>query len=51
MAQSIVEQHGGRIEVHSTPNHGTEFMVRLPREAPAETSPPELAAAPKGEHP
>ncbi|OCQ96943.1 hybrid sensor histidine kinase/response regulator [Nostoc sp. MBR 210] len=30
--QIIVEKHGGAIEVHSTPNQGTEFIIILPVE-------------------
>ena len=30
VAHSIVEQHGGEIEVRSTPGEGAEFEVRLP---------------------
>jgi two-component system NtrC family sensor kinase len=35
VARSIIEQHGGRIEVCSTPRQGTEFVVTLPAEAGA----------------
>ena len=41
VARSIVEQHGGSLEVASTPGQGTEFVVRLPLQ-PAEAL---LAAA------
>ena len=41
VARSIVEQHGGSLEVASTPGRGTEFVVRLPLQ-PAEAL---LAAA------
>jgi len=41
VARSIVEQHGGSLEVASTPGQGTEFTVRLPLQ-PAEEP---LAAA------
>jgi two-component system NtrC family sensor kinase len=30
VAHSIVERHGGEIEVHSTPGVGTEFVISLP---------------------
>jgi signal transduction histidine kinase len=30
MAQRIVHEHGGRIEVRSEPDKGTDFTLRLP---------------------
>jgi PAS domain S-box-containing protein len=37
IVQSIVEEHGGRVRVESTPGQGTMFMVSLPR---TEAAPP-----------
>lgn len=35
-AQSIISAHGGWIEVTSTPEQGTEFVIRLPQSGSAE---------------
>ncbi|HSC77665.1 MAG TPA: ATP-binding protein, partial [Candidatus Acidoferrales bacterium] len=49
VARSIIEQHGGAIEVESAPGVGTEFVVRLPLNGAAE--PAGVAAGARGEKP
>lgn len=49
VARSIVEQHGGAINVESAPGVGTEFVVRLPLDGIAE--PLAAAAGARGEKP
>ena len=49
LVQSLVTAHGGRIEAHSAPERGSEFIVRLPvHYAPREhpVAPAEIAPAP-----
>nr|WP_301542278.1 PAS domain-containing protein [Pyxidicoccus fallax] len=38
IVRSIVQAHGGTVEVHSTGSEGTTFTVRLPRHAPVSAS-------------
>jgi two-component system, NtrC family, sensor kinase len=45
VAKSILEQHGGSIEVRSTPGEGAEFVVSLPLEAGASAASPSATAA------
>jgi len=30
LVRNLVEMHGGRVEAHSEPGRGSEFIVRLP---------------------
>ena len=39
--QRIVEEHGGRIEVHSVPGQGSDFTIRIPLEGPLEEESPQ----------
>jgi signal transduction histidine kinase len=43
LSYSIVNKHGGRIEVASKPGVGTVFTVRLPVTPPASATAPEQA--------
>lgn len=52
MVHGLVRQHGGHVDVASTPGVGTRFGVELPghvadRAAPASTAPPERPSAPR----
>jgi signal transduction histidine kinase len=38
VTRRIVEEHGGRIDLFSEPGKGSDFMVRLPVEGPADSS-------------
>jgi signal transduction histidine kinase len=38
VTRRIVEEHGGRIELFSEPGKGSDFMVRLPVDGPADSS-------------
>jgi two-component system NtrC family sensor kinase len=41
VAKGIVERHGGRIRLNSSPGRGAEFIVELPLEAPESEQEPE----------
>ncbi len=45
ISYKIVQQHGGRIDVESTPGKGTRFSVTLPLKPPAESAVPSSEAA------
>lgn len=40
VVHQVIEQHGGRISVHSTPGAGTEFLIRLPHSRSVATRAP-----------
>ncbi|HEX3869379.1 MAG TPA: hybrid sensor histidine kinase/response regulator [Pirellulales bacterium] len=42
LVQRLVELHGGRVEAHSSPGKGSEFVVRLPMALAAEQQVPPL---------
>ena len=49
LVSRIIEDHGGQIEVRSTPGKGSEFTIHLPVKQPratAPTAPSEAEAAP-----
>jgi signal transduction histidine kinase len=46
VARRLIEEHGGRIDVHSDVGRGTDFTVVLPSEAPA--PPSAVPASPAG---
>ena len=50
IVQELVQAHGGDVSVRSDATAGTTFTVRLPRNGPPETAPPQphRAAAPLG---
>lgn len=59
-AKAIVEQHGGRIDVRSTPDYGTTVSIRLPAAMPRAADSmihpqpgdePMIPAGGKGQHP
>ncbi|HYE99002.1 MAG TPA: ATP-binding protein, partial [Planctomycetota bacterium] len=38
VAYTVVQAHGGRIDVVSQPGEGTEFFIRLPIDGPGRAS-------------
>jgi signal transduction histidine kinase/ActR/RegA family two-component response regulator len=42
IAHHVIDQHGGKIEVSSTPGVGTHFVICLPRKPPPKAAPSEL---------
>ena len=38
LVKSLIELHGGRVELRSTPGEGTEVTCRIPARAPAAVS-------------
>ncbi|MCY2958984.1 MAG: PAS domain S-box protein [Planctomycetota bacterium] len=40
LVQRLTDLHGGRVEAHSTLGQGSEFVVRLPLQAPGTSHPP-----------
>ena len=45
VAYAIVQEHGGRIRVSSTPGHGASFIVELPVSGPEDRSAPKMSVA------
>ena len=38
ITRKLVDAHNGRVELHSTPGQGTEFVLTFPKQAGAEVS-------------
>ena len=45
ISAKIIRQHQGDIRVKSTPGHGTQFTIRIPKKKPAATEQPDLTGA------
>ena len=43
LARSLIELHGGRIRLHSVPDHGSTFTVELPTDTAPMTPPVPLS--------
>jgi signal transduction histidine kinase len=44
MTRSIIDKHGGTIDIHSRKGRGSEFVIHLPAHAPQNTDPPPAQA-------
>ena len=46
IANHVITQHGGSIQVTSTPGEGSRFLIHLPRHRPEKNSVSKLAEVP-----
>ncbi len=49
VSQKILNEHGGRIEVHSQPGHGSRFVLELPATLPPQAGPETIEQPTPGE--
>jgi signal transduction histidine kinase len=47
LATSVVEQHGGRLQLHTVPGGGTTAVLLLPVARPTDRRPPRSAPVPE----